>query len=97
MKKLVPDPPLFTTLKQTGSSTFGCTDTHRQPLFAVREGFNAEEALVQVAFMLSGAIGIADEIEHLNEPDKRLFLTMVHTVETANAVVEALLNGARLD
>ena len=93
MKKHVADPPPPAALKPTASHAFGSTDSEQRHLFAVREGFSAEAALVQIAEMLLCAIAVADEIENIEGPDRRLLLTMTHLVETSLGVVDALRKG----
>lgn len=93
MKKHVPDPPPPAPLQKTASHAFGSTDADQQCLFAVREGVSAEAALVQVAEMLLCAIAVADEIENIEGPDRRLLLTMTRLVETSLGVVDALRAG----
>ncbi|MFO3676030.1 DUF6124 family protein [Pseudomonas protegens] len=65
-------------------------------LFSVREGVSAEEALVHVALLLKCAEEVCDEITQQGSGLKRgLIWSMVHSVEMARAVVEALLDGQR--
>ncbi len=98
MKKHAPAPPSpLAPLKHTASHAFGEHGAEQQPLFAVREGLSAEPALIQVSRMLQGAIAVADEIENIEGPDRRLLLTMTHMVEASLGVVEALLKGIPIE
>ena len=53
--------------------------------------------MIQVSRMLQGAIAVADEIENIEGPDRRLLLTMTHMVEASLGVVEALLKGIPIE
>ncbi|WP_236184959.1 hypothetical protein [Pseudomonas protegens] len=64
-------------------------------LFSVREGIGGEEALVHVALLLKCAEEVCDEITQQGSGIERgLIWSMVHSVEMARAVVEALLDGS---
>ena len=111
MKKLVPDPPhqqrrdpdldranahLLQSLKNTRPRPFGLRDAQGHALFAVQPGVNAEDALMHVALLLKCAEEMSDEItERASGIERGLIWSMVHSVEMARAVVEALLDGAR--
>ncbi|NBF03669.1 hypothetical protein GV819_15355 [Pseudomonas sp. Fl5BN2] len=63
-------------------------------LFSVREGVSAEEALVHVVLLLKCAEEVCDEITQQGSGLERgLIWSMVHSVEMARAVVDALLDG----
>ncbi|UQS89212.1 DUF3077 domain-containing protein [Pseudomonas chlororaphis subsp. piscium] len=63
-------------------------------LFHVREGISAEEALVHVSLLLKCAEEVSDEItERGSGLERGLIWSMVHSVEMARAVVDALLDG----
>ena len=86
MKKIVPDPPLA-TLETT---TRQCT-----ALFSINPGINAHTALRQVSLLLKGAETNADDIRpHLTEFDAEQLWRVIHSVEMARGVVDALLAGA---
>jgi hypothetical protein len=94
IKDGVPEKDLLKTLKATGIPTFGCQDGWQRPLFAVREGVNAEDALVHVSLLLQCAEQTADEIsEQGSGVERGLIGAMIHSVEMARAVVDALLDG----
>ncbi|MCO7610463.1 hypothetical protein NJH83_09495 [Pseudomonas chlororaphis] len=64
-------------------------------LFSVRPGVGVEEALVHVALLLKCAEEVSDEITRQGSGlETGLIWSMVHSVEMARAVVEALLDGA---
>jgi hypothetical protein len=65
-------------------------------LFAVRPGISAEEALVHVSMLLKAAEEVSDEItEHASGIERGLIWSLVHSVEMARGVVDALLDGNR--
>ncbi|OLF55773.1 DUF6124 family protein [Pseudomonas chlororaphis] len=86
--------PLHGTLQETGSTSFGCRDGNGRPLFAVRPGVSAEEALLHVSLLLKCAEETADEITSASGIERGLVWSMIHSVEMARAVVDALLDGA---
>nr|WP_080684650.1 DUF3077 domain-containing protein [Pseudomonas chlororaphis] len=71
-----------------------CHDGGGNPLFAVRAGVSAEEALLHVALLLKCAEETADEITSASGIERGLVWSMIHSVEMARAVVDALLDGA---
>ena len=86
MSKIVPDPPLGTlkTCAHEGSS-----------LFSINPGINAHTALRQVSLLLKGAETNADDIRpHLTDFDAEQLWRVIHSVEMARGVVDALLAGA---
>jgi len=81
------DPALFQRNTQAKAVT-------PDSLFSVREGVSAEEALVHVALLLKCAEEVCDEITQQGSGIERgLIWSMVHSVEMARAVVEALLDA----
>ncbi|WP_397443391.1 DUF3077 domain-containing protein [Pseudomonas chlororaphis] len=86
--------PLHCALQETGSASFGCRDGNGRPLFAVRAGVSAEEALLHVSLLLKCAEETADEITSASGIERGLIWSMIHSVEMARAVVDALLDGA---
>ncbi|WP_166362704.1 DUF3077 domain-containing protein [Pseudomonas akapageensis] len=90
----IPEKDLLDTLNATGIATFGGQDGWPYPLFAVREGVDAADALAHVSLLLLCAEQIADEIsEQGSGVERGLIGAMTHSVEMARAVVEALLEG----
>ncbi|MGN7739269.1 DUF6124 family protein [Pseudomonas sp. 22526] len=85
------DASLIQSLKKTVS-----IPVSRDSLFSVREGINAEEALLHVSLLLKSAEEVSDEItERGSGIERGLIWSMVHSVEMARAVVDALLDGNR--
>lgn len=87
-------PSLHERFTATGSTRFGCRDGEGRPLFAVCAGVNAEEALLHVSLLLKCAEETADEITSASGIERGLIWSMIHSVEMARAVVDALLDGA---
>lgn len=64
------------------------------PLFTVNPGIRAHDALVHVAQYLHGAYDCGYKaLKHLDETGKSLFWSNRNAVETAEGLVEALLDG----
>ncbi|WP_166366918.1 DUF3077 domain-containing protein [Pseudomonas akapageensis] len=92
MKKLVPDPPTF-NLGQTAETHFGACDGHA-PLFSVRPGISAEDALVHAALYLKCASDTGPQVvEHSNEVGRGFAWSTLHSVQMARALIEAVLDG----
>ncbi|MGY2237702.1 hypothetical protein ACW9ID_22020 [Pseudomonas gingeri] len=68
----------------------------RKPgLFVIQPGINAHDALTYVSNLLETAELNGDEIRlHTNPVERTLFWGMLHSVEVARAVVDALLEGS---
>jgi len=65
-------------------------------LFCVREGISAEEALLHVSILLKAAEEVSDEItERASGVERGLIWSLIHNVEMARGVVDALLDGSR--
>ncbi len=85
------DASLIQSLKKTIS-----TPVSRDSLFSVRDGISAEEALLHVSLLLKSAEEVSDEItERGSGIERGLIWSLVHSVEMARAVVDALLDGSR--
>jgi len=70
---------------------------HKPTLFAIQPGINAQDALTYVSNLLETAELNGDEISlHINPVERALFWGMLHSVEVARAVVDALLDGSRV-
>nr|BFD39872.1 hypothetical protein FFPRI1PSEUD_13710 [Pseudomonas sp. FFPRI_1] len=82
---------LLGAIKPTVSTAIsGCS------LFNVRSGITAEEALIHVSMLLKSAEEVSDEItEHASGIERGLIWSLVHSVEMARGVVDALLDGNR--
>ena len=87
---------LLAALNGTRHRPFGLRDAQGHPLFAVQPQVNAEDALMHVSLLLKCAEEVSDEItERASGIERGLIWSMVHSVEMARAVVDALLDGAR--
>ncbi|MPQ69949.1 MULTISPECIES: hypothetical protein [Pseudomonas] len=86
---------LLDTLALTVSKTIDHTDPLKPSIFAIQPGVNAQEALIYVSKLLEAAELNGDEISlHTNPVERSLFWGMLHSVEMARAVVDALLEGS---
>ncbi|NVZ65212.1 hypothetical protein [Pseudomonas gingeri] len=89
-----PAPRLLDTLTFTRSNPITSQDPDRPTLLAIQPGINAQDALIYVSRLLETAELNGDEISlHTNPVERALFWSMLHSVEVARAVVEALLEG----
>jgi len=88
---------LLDTLAFTCSKPVIPEAPHKPTLFAIQPGVNAHDALTYVSNLLETAELNGDEISlHTNPVERALFWGMLHSVEVARAVVDALLEGASL-
>ncbi|NWE71128.1 hypothetical protein HX857_20720 [Pseudomonas gingeri] len=86
---------LLDTLAVTLSKTVNHADPLRPTIFAIQPGVTAHDALSYVSNLLEVAELNGDEISlHTNPVERKLFWGMLHSVEMAKAVVDALLEGA---
>ncbi|MCY1424818.1 hypothetical protein D9M71_405810 [compost metagenome] len=84
-------------LSPTAQKTFGALDSDSQPLFCVREGIRAEDAMLHVSMLLGCVEATAwDVVEHLHLNDKAVVMSLIQNAEMARAWVAALLDGAAL-
>ncbi|EJL09080.1 hypothetical protein Pchl3084_0852 [Pseudomonas chlororaphis subsp. aureofaciens 30-84] len=82
---------LLAALKPTAAGPAG-----NDSLFTVRPGISAEEALLHVSILLKAAEEVSDEItERASGVERGLIWSMIHSVEMARGVVDALLDGSR--
>jgi len=87
-------PCLLDTLAFTCSKPVTPEAPHKPTLFAIQPGINAQDALTYVSNLLETAELNGDEISlHTNPVERALFWGMLHSVEVARAVVDALLEG----
>lgn len=94
MTKGLPDPPTRAT---TASSDFGNCECSHPPLFAVRSGVDFEDALVHLSTLLKGAFATnLKAMELATGTCRALLLSNDHALDSAKAVVEALLDGVEL-
>lgn len=91
MIKPVPDPPEGAAL--THPYSFGPCQGD-MPVFAVRDGFPVDEALISACEYLKSASAIASEVVENSPPHLRaLARSAEHSIELARALVEASLAG----
>ncbi|MEN5202574.1 DUF3077 domain-containing protein [Pseudomonas wadenswilerensis] len=89
MTKPVPDPPLVTKT----ATTFGSCNGSHAPLFAVRTGASAEDALVHATVLLKSAYQTNAQACEKVDPDVRgLLWATQHSLEMSIALVEACLD-----
>ncbi|WP_248798182.1 hypothetical protein [Pseudomonas sp. MWU13-2105] len=87
-------PRLLDTLAFTCSKPVTPEAPYKPTLFAIQPGINAQDALTYVSNLLETAELNGDEISlHTNPVERALFWGMLHSVEVARAVVDALLEG----
>ncbi|UVJ43858.1 DUF3077 domain-containing protein [Pseudomonas sp. LS1212] len=96
MKKIVPDPPF--TLGKTTTTPFGTCDAGHAPLFAVRDGIAAEDALIHASLLLRG---VCDTTSACCQQASRLeqnglLWSSLHSAEMAKALVDAVLDGMQV-
>ena len=88
-------PRLIDTLAFTSSKPVTPEAPYKPTLFAIQPGVTAQDALTYVSNLLETAELNGDEISlHTNPVERALFWGMLHSVEVARAVVDALLEGA---
>jgi len=97
--ELDPAPPniprLLDTLAFTTSKPVTPEAPYKPTLFAIQPGITVQDALIYVSNLLETAELNGDEISlHTNPVERALFWGMLHSVEVARAVVDALLEGA---
>ncbi|WP_248746718.1 hypothetical protein [Pseudomonas sp. MWU12-2037] len=86
---------MLDTLALTVSKTIDHADPLKPSIFAIQPGVNAQDALIYVSKLLEAAELNGDEISlHTNPVERSLFWGMLHSVEMARAVVDALLEGS---
>ncbi|WP_248769000.1 hypothetical protein [Pseudomonas sp. MWU12-2345] len=89
-------PRLLDTLAFTCSKPVIPESLYKPTLFAIQPGISAQDALTYVSNLLETAELNGDEISlHINPVERALFWGMLHSVEVARAVVDALLEGSR--
>lgn len=88
-----PERPAFAPLNATVATSVG-----DHSLFAVKAGIPAEHALVHLALLLKCAEEVGDAVtEQGSGIEPGLIGSIIHTVEMARTVVDALLAGNRPD
>jgi len=92
MKKLVPDPPYMHLGETVETSVDSCPE--HPPLFNVRAGISAEDALVHASLYLKCASAtLPQAVQFTKEPGRGFAWSTQHSVEMAKALIDALLDG----
>ena len=92
MKKIVPDPPVF-NLGETAETLFGACDGHA-PLFTVRPGISAEDALVHAALYLKCASDTGPQaLDYIADAGLGFAWSTLHSMQMAKGLIDAVLDG----
>ncbi|MFJ2547709.1 DUF6124 family protein [Pseudomonas sp. NPDC087612] len=92
MKKPVPDPPSLHLVETLETSVKSCPD--HPPLFNVRAGICAEDALVHaVLYLKCASATISQVVKHTDNEGRAFVWSSQHSVEMASALMDALLDG----
>lgn len=102
MIKIVPDPPPngddnspAGTVHKTAETLFGSCDAGHAPLFSVRAGILAEDALIHASLYLKCVCDTANAACNTDTDVRQgLLWSLLHSAEIAKALVDALLDGA---
>ena len=102
MIKIVPDPPPAAdetspagTLHKTAETLFGSCDAGHAPLFSIRAGINAEDALIHASLYLKCVCDTANAACNSDDDVRQgLLWSTLHSAEIAKALIDALLDGA---
>ncbi|WP_166359044.1 DUF6124 family protein [Pseudomonas akapageensis] len=94
MIKIVPDPPASTsTLAVTLEKPFGTVDSNGLPMFTVRAGIPADDALAHATLLIECAEATAwDVVDNLHLNDKSLVLGLIQQLESAQALIAAVMD-----
>ncbi|MNM97281.1 hypothetical protein D3C81_1097810 [compost metagenome] len=94
MIKIVPDPPPAGALPHTADTPFGACAAGHPPLFSVRAGIEAHDALVHASMYLRCAHDTGMQACDKVDADARgMIWATLHSVEMAKGLVDALLDG----
>ncbi|MEG1041254.1 MAG: DUF3077 domain-containing protein [Pseudomonas sp.] len=90
MKKIVPDPPTLNLANaSTANTPFGANH-----IFNIRAGIPAEEALLHACQLLRYAEAtVSDAVDHLTLNDRSIVSGAGQHIETACALIDAVLDG----
>lgn len=95
MKKLVPDPPGLHLVETVETPVNSCPE--HPPLFSVRAGVNAEDALVHALLHLKCAsTTLPQAVQHSSEAGRGFVWSAQSSVDMAMALIDALLDGIEL-
>lgn len=93
MKKIVPDPPV--KLNPTTEQPFSTCGSSHPPVFFVRSGTDAADALVHVSLLADGIRQMADDYaqRHVDPQHHGYIMTVVESAEAIKALSDAVLDG----
>ncbi|MBH3428718.1 DUF6124 family protein [Pseudomonas alkylphenolica] len=92
MKKIVPDPPELYLVQTSETPVISCPE--HPPLFNVRAGVSAEDALVHALLYLKCARATAAEaVQHTSQAGREFAWSTQHSLELASGLIDALLDG----
>ena len=95
MKKPVPDPPSLHLVETIETPVKSCPE--HPPLFCVRAGVSAEDALVHALLYLRCASStIAEALQYSSDAGKGFVWSTQHSVEMAVALIDAVLDGVEV-
>lgn len=82
-------------LKPTAEKTFCNCESSHPPLFAIRPGIDAADALVHACLLARGLNQIATDYaqHHAPERSRDIVWSMQHSAESLSAILEGLLDG----
>jgi hypothetical protein len=84
----------MTDFKVTGSVAFGRASCDKPHPFSVNPGISLEDGLSQLSHLLACAQASAVELSDTTTPNRGLVGAVVHSVESAKALADALLERA---
>lgn len=93
MKKIVPDPPL--KLNPTHERPFCTCQSSHPPLFSVRPGVEAADALVHASMLARAIEEIAEDYaqHHAADANRAMIWSIQHSAQSLGALVEGLLEA----
>lgn len=92
MKKLVPDPPSLHLVETAETPVTSCPD--HPPLFNVRAGVRAEDALVHALLYLKCAHAtIPQAVQYTSAEGRGFVWSTQHSVQMAMGLIDAVLDG----
>jgi hypothetical protein len=83
----------MTEMTHTTALPFGACDSSNKPIFSVNPGINREDTLTHLSHLLKCAYASAYELCDNPVRDTGLLWSTVHSIESAKALVDALLVG----
>ena len=93
MTNRLPDQP--EKLKPTAEKAFCNCESSHPPLFAIRPGIDAADALVHACLLARGINQVATDYaqHHAPERSRDIVWSMQHCAESLSAILEGLLDG----